>query len=129
MRLSIISCLVLFFCALACSSAYAYVPTGNGDASDVQIAEHEKDVSVAGPLARLTSGVVNIVTAPLELVDKPREELKKTNPVDGFVPGAIKVIGWAATRASVGVWEMLTFYLRHDKQPHLEPIDLDWLTA
>jgi len=116
----------LFFCFLVFSKTYA--DTYDTGATETQVAEHNKNVG-NGPLARLTSGFVNIVTAPLELVDKPREELKKTNPVYGVVPGAVKGIGWGVTRMSVGIWEVATFYLRHDKQPHLEPMDLDWLTA
>ena len=118
--------MVLLFCFFVFSKAYA--ETYGTGATETQVVEHEKNVG-NGPLARLTSGFVNLLTAPLELIDKPREELKKTNPVYGFVPGVFKGVGWFGARASVGVWEVLTFYLRHDKQPHLEPMDLDWLTA
>ena len=117
--------MTLVFCFLVFSKVYAetsQVP------KPVYVSEHENDVG-NGPLARLTSGFVNLLTAPLELVNQMREEVKKTNPVYGFVPGAVKGVGWAAARGAVGVWEVLTFYLRHDKQPHLPPMELGWLTA
>jgi putative exosortase-associated protein (TIGR04073 family) len=109
-------------------SSKVYAETYDTGATEAQVLEHEKNIGT-GPLARLTSGFVNIVTAPLELVDKPREELKKTNPVYSIVPGAFKGVGWAGARMSVGIWEVATFYLRHDEQPQLEPMDLDWLTV
>ena len=115
------------FCFFVFSKVYA-------DSSETQVpkptyvAEHDSDIGT-GPLARLTRGSVNLLTAPLELINQPREEFKKTNPVYGFVPAVFKGVGWAAARGSVGVWEVLTFYLRDDKQPHLQPMDLGWLTA
>jgi putative exosortase-associated protein (TIGR04073 family) len=118
--------IILFFSFLVFSKAYA--DTYDTGATEAQVIEHDQNVG-NGPLARLTSGFVNLATAPLELIDKPREEFKKTNPVYGFVPGVVKGVGWAGARASVGVWEVLTFYMRHDQQVHLEPMDLDWLTA
>ena len=119
--------MTLFSCFLAFSNVYAE-PAETQASKPLYVAQHDNDLGNTA-LTRLNRGFVNIATAPLELVNQPREEFKKTNPVYGLIPGAFKGVGWAAARGSVGVWEVLTFYIRDDKQPHLPPMDLGWLTA
>ena len=77
--------------------------------------------------ARAASGFSNMVYAPIELVYRMKEEIKRTDPVRGFIPGLVKGIGWFGMREGVGIFELVTFYLPH--QPILKPFDTDWLYA
>lgn len=79
------------------------------------------------PLERFNSGFVNVLSGPIEPINRLREEVKRTDPVRGFVPGVLQGLRWFAVREAVGIYEMVTF--TSPKKPHLEPIDVDWLTA
>lgn len=81
----------------------------------------------SAPVTRLNSGFMNVLSAPIELVNQLREEVKRTDVVHGFLPGAFNGFSWMTVRGAVGVFEILTFYL--PLEPHLDPINLDWLTA
>ena len=77
------------------------------------------------PLERFNSGVMNIVTGPLELVYQFKEEIKRTDPLRGAIPGVVRGLTWFAVREVVGVFEIGTFCLPF--KPHLKPFDTDWL--
>lgn len=79
------------------------------------------------PMERLNSGFINILSGPIEPFNHLREEIKQTNPVRGFLPGVIQGTTWLVVREAVGVFEMLTFFAPW--KPHLEPINVDWLSA
>ncbi len=79
----------------------------------------------SAPLERLNSGFMNIVTGPLELVYQPKEEIKRTDPLRGLIPGVVRGITWFAVREVVGVFEVVTFPIPW--KPHLKPFDTDWL--
>ncbi len=81
----------------------------------------------SAPVTRLNSGFFNVLTGVIEPVNQMREELKRTNPVQGFIPGFFNGAAWLVVREAVGIFEILTFYL--PLEPHLDPIDLGWLTA
>ena len=79
----------------------------------------------SAPLDRLGSGVGNIVYGPLELIYQTKEEIKRTDPVRGMVPGIIRGVTWFGKREVIGVFEVVTFFL--PIQPHLEPFNTNWL--
>lgn len=79
----------------------------------------------SAPVERIGSGVANIVYGPLELVYQFKEEIKRTDPIRGAVPGVIRGVSWFAAREVVGIFELVTFFLPLD--PHLEPFNTDWL--
>ena len=79
----------------------------------------------SAPVERLGSGFANIVYGPLELIYQFKEEIKRTDPVRGAVPGVIRGVSWFAAREVVGVFELVTFFL--PLRPHLQPFDTDWL--
>ena len=81
----------------------------------------------SAPIERLDSGFVNIVYGPIELIYNLKEEVKRTNPVEGLVPGVLKGITWVAVREVVGVFEVATFFIPW--KPHLPPPNWDWLQA
>jgi putative exosortase-associated protein (TIGR04073 family) len=81
----------------------------------------------SSPVERIGDGFANIVYGPFELIYQLKEEVKRTDPVRGFVPGLFRGISWFATREVVGIFEMVTFFLPLD--PHLEPFDTSWLRA
>ncbi len=77
------------------------------------------------PLERLGDGFANIVYGPLELIYQFKEEIKRTDPVRGLLPGVLKGVTWFGVREVVGVFEMVTFFL--PLEPHLDPFDTTWL--
>jgi len=79
----------------------------------------------SAPVERLGSGFSNIVYGPLELIYQFKEEIKRTDPIRGTVPGVIRGVSWFAAREVVGVFELVTFFL--PLKPHLEPFNTDWL--
>ncbi len=79
----------------------------------------------SAPVERIGSGVANIVYGPLELVYQFKEEIKRTDPVRGAVPGVIRGVSWFVAREVVGVFELVTFFL--PLKPHLTPFNTDWL--
>ena len=81
----------------------------------------------SAPVTRLNSGFMNVLSGLLEPVNQMREEVKRTNPIRGFIPGAMNGVAWLMVREAVGIFEILTFYL--PLEPHLDPINIEWLTA
>src|SRR3990167_5433815 len=71
----------------------------------------------SAPVHRLGSGFANILTGPFELVYQFKEEIKKSNPIYGTLPGVIKGVTWFAMREVVGVFEIVTFFVPWE--PHL----------
>ncbi|MBI4372520.1 MAG: exosortase system-associated protein, TIGR04073 family [Candidatus Omnitrophica bacterium] len=86
-----------------------------------------KESSDVSPLDRLNSGFANIFTGPLELINQLREEVKRRDLPSAIVPGVVKGVGWFAVREGVGIFELVTFFMPWE--PHLEPMNLDWLMA
>ena len=80
----------------------------------------------SAPIERLNSGFINILSGPIEPFNNLREEIKRTNPVYGFVPGLIRGVTWLVVREAVGVFEIVTFPIPW--KPHLQPINVDWLS-
>jgi putative exosortase-associated protein (TIGR04073 family) len=76
---------------------------------------------------RAQSGFSNIVYGPLEPIYQLREEVKKTDPVRGFIPGLFKGVGWCLAREFVGVYELLTFHQPHKQT--LKEFDTEWIYA
>ena len=70
---------------------------------------------------------MNIVTGPLELIYQFKEEIKRTDPLRGAIPGVFRGVTWFAVREVVGVFEIVTFPIPW--KPHLKPFDTDWLHA
>ncbi|MBI3999290.1 MAG: exosortase system-associated protein, TIGR04073 family [Candidatus Omnitrophica bacterium] len=81
----------------------------------------------SAPIDRLNSGFINMVSGPFELVNQLREEIKRTNPVRALIPGIFRGVSWFVVREAVGIFEIGTFFVPW--KPHLEPIDLDWLSV
>ena len=81
----------------------------------------------SAPIERLNSGFMNVLTGPFELVYQLKQEINRTNPARGLVPGLFRGVTWFAVREIVGVFEMATFMIPW--KPHLKPIDTDWLRA
>ena len=81
----------------------------------------------SAPLDRLNSGLMNIVTGPLELVYQLKEEIKQKNFIVGLFPGVVRGISWFASREVIGAFEVGTFFL--PLKPHLAPFDMEWLQA
>ena len=81
----------------------------------------------SAPLERFNSGVMNIVTGPLELVYQPKEEIKRTDPLRGLIPGVVRGVTWFAVREVIGIFEIVTFPIPW--KSHLKPFDTDWLHA
>ena len=78
-------------------------------------------------LKRLSDGFTNVIFGPVELVYQMKEEVKKTDPVRGFLSGLIKGISWFGLREGVGIFEMVTFY--SGAKPQLKPFNTDWVYA
>lgn len=81
----------------------------------------------SAPIERLNSGFINVLTGPVDFVTQLREEVKRTNPFSGFLPGLAKGVTWLAVREVVGAFEIVTFFAPW--KPHLKPVDVDWLSA
>ena len=81
----------------------------------------------SAPIERLNSGFVNVLYGPIELIYHLKEEVKRTNPVTGFIPGIIKGATWVVVREVVGAFEIVTFFVPW--KPHLPPPDLNWFQA
>ncbi len=79
----------------------------------------------SAPVERLGDGFANIVSGPFELIYQMKEEIKRTTPVRGVIPGLLRGVTWFGLREGVGVFELVTFFLPLD--PHLEPFNTDWL--
>ena len=84
------------------------------------------DSFYSAPLDRLSSGFANILTGPCELVYQFKEEIKRTDPIRGTLPGVIKGVTWFAVREVVGVFEIATFFIPW--KPHLHPFDTEWIS-
>ena len=81
----------------------------------------------SSPVQRLASGFGNIVYGPLEIIYQLKEEMKRTDPIRGLIPGVLRGVSWFGAREVVGVFEIVTFFL--PLQPHLEPFSTSWLSA
>ena len=79
----------------------------------------------SAPIERLNSGLMNIVTGPLELIYEPKEEINRAGAMRGLLPGVIRGVTWFGVREVVGVFEVVTFPIPW--KPHLKPFDTDWL--
>jgi len=82
---------------------------------------------VSYPLERLNRGFGNMVFGPLEIVNRLREEVNRTDPVNGFLPGLVKGVLWFGLREVVGAFEVVTFVL--PLKPILPEFNTDWLHA
>lgn len=80
---------------------------------------------VSARLERLGSGVANVVYGPLELPYQIKEEIKRTDPIQGSLPGLLRGLGWFGAREGVGLFEIVTFLV--PLKPHLKPFDTGWL--
>ena len=78
-------------------------------------------------IERLGDGFADIVYGPLELIYQMKEEIKRTDPVHGFVPGLLRGVSWFGAREVVGAFEIVTFFL--PLKPHIEPFNTDWFHA
>lgn len=111
--------------------AILFVSTPVWSAPEKNVEETQPDLSGpiqsfdSDPVERLGSGFANVVYGPLELIYQFKEEIKRTDPVRGAVPGVIRGVSWFATREAVGMFELVTFF--RPLKPHLEPFDTDWL--
>ncbi|OGW86625.1 MAG: hypothetical protein A3C35_07485 [Omnitrophica bacterium RIFCSPHIGHO2_02_FULL_46_11] len=121
-------CWLSLIITIVCS---LFLMMGNASSSEQNSAEtpdlsEPHQSSSVSMLTRLNSGFINIATGPLELVNQPRQEIKRTNFLFGVVPGVVKGVAWFGIREGVGISEIATFP-SHQK-PLLEPIDTDWLS-
>lgn len=82
------------------------------------------DVTMLDQLGR---GFSNMVYALFELPYQLKEEIKRTDPVQGLLPGVIKGVFWTGMREVVGVFEVVTFVA--PSEPIIKNFDTDWLTA
>ncbi len=78
-------------------------------------------------LEKLSRGFSNAFYGPLEIVYQLKEEVNRSDPLRGVVPGLVKGVFWFCMRETVGVYEMLTFYV--PQEPSLKSFDVDWLHA
>lgn len=76
-------------------------------------------------MERASSGLTNIAYGPVEVIYQLKEEIKRTDPLRGLIPGLGRGVGWMVTREAVGVFELLTFYLPY--KPVLKKFDTDWI--
>jgi len=60
------------------------------------------------PEDKFKRGVIDVVTAPLELLGTVKEESTATNPVQGLVVGTIKGFFRVGKRLAVGIYEIVT---------------------
>ncbi|MBI4395171.1 MAG: exosortase system-associated protein, TIGR04073 family [Candidatus Omnitrophica bacterium] len=111
--------LIVAFFALT-TNTYSEEPSVSPDLS------HPTQSFYSAPLDRLSSGFVNVVTSPLELINQPREELKRADFFPAIIPGIVRGIGWFGVRLGVGIFEIVTFPVPW--KPHLDRINLDWLS-
>jgi putative exosortase-associated protein (TIGR04073 family) len=76
-------------------------------------------------LERLGRGGSNLAYSPLEIVNHLRYEIRRTDPIRGLVVGTVKGLGWGVSRAAVGAFEVLTFYV--PLRPHIHEFDTEWV--
>ncbi len=76
-------------------------------------------------LERASSGLTNIAYGPVEVIYQLKEEIKRTDPLRGLIPGLGRGVGWLVVREAVGVFELVTFYLPY--KPVLKKFDTDWI--
>lgn len=76
-------------------------------------------------MERASSGLTNVAYGPLEVIYQLKEEIKRTDPLRGLIPGLGRGTGWMVTREAVGIFELLTFYLPY--KPVLKKFDTDWI--
>ena len=76
-------------------------------------------------LERAGSGLANVAYGPLEVIYNVKEEIKRTDPLRGLIPGLGKGTGWLVTREAVGVFELVTCFLPY--KPVLKKFDTDWI--
>lgn len=62
-----------------------------------------------GPAKKLGRGAANIVTSPLEILKSVQDTSKESGYIAGFTWGPVKGIFKTITRATVGVYEIVTF--------------------
>ena len=86
---------------------------------------HPKQSFYSAPAERLGDGFANVVYGPFELVYQMKEEIKRTDPIRGIIPGLLRGVTWFGTREVVGIFEIVTFFI--PLKPHLKPFDTDWL--
>lgn len=109
---------------MLCSSLLVMGNAYSAETPDLS-APHQSYYSAA--LSRLNSGFVNIVTGPIELANHVRAEIQNSDPLQGFLPGAVKGITWFGIREVVGAFEVVTFLIPW--KPHLKPVDLEWVSV
>lgn len=92
-----------------------------------QVTEVAQEATGNRLLKRASHGVTNVVYGPLELPYRMKEEIKRSDPVSGLLPGLVKGLGWSIAREGVGLFEILTFF--REEEPLLPEFDTEWLYA
>ncbi len=116
--------LVLILLLFVSTSAFCALEKEKMEQTPVNLSQ-PKQSFYSAPIERLGDGFSNIIYGPLELVYQMKEEIKRTDPVRGVIPGLLRGVTWFGTREVVGVFEMVTFFL--PLKPHLEPFNTDWI--
>ena len=82
----------------------------------------ETATKLDGPATKLGRGICNMVTFPLEIPEQISRVNNSDGPFAACTVGVLKGLGWALSRACVGVYEAATFMLPFPKdyQPLLK---------
>lgn len=71
--------------------------------------------------AKLKRGALNLLTCWLEVPRQIKAVTLENDPIAGITVGTAKGIGFTVARAVVGVFDLVTFYLRPYNEPIMEP--------
>ena len=118
------SVFLILCCTVSLASCVRFSKQKPGETPDISA---PRQSFYSAPLERLNSGAINIATGPLEIIYQTKEEIKRTDPIYGFIPGIVKGVTWGLIREVVGVFEVLTFFAPW--KPHLKLFDTEWIQA
>ena len=120
-RLMFLCVLSLFLCSVAGSTVLAK------EAAAASPAIQPTESRSSAMLERASHGFSNIIYGPIEIPYQLKEEVKRTDPVRGLIPGVVRGVSWMCAREAVGFYELFTFYAHGG--PKLKDFDTNWLFA
>lgn len=125
----------LFFSATVLTAALMFMPafvfaadTPSPEENTIENASLETKSTVQNPAEKLNRGIINIVTAPIEIAKQVDLSWKKsadeTKPVSvGIFSGLLKGLVNTVGRAGSGLWDVVTFPFTTSKnhEPLMKP--------
>ncbi len=107
-KIYIIFFIVITLSIAAASSFASDNPPKNSSSSS------ETKITVVNPVEKFNRGIINIITAPIEIAKQVdlswKESAQKTQNVGtGIVSGIVKGLAYTVWRAGSGLWDVISF--------------------